>query len=49
MFNNKIQLDKYGKLLEQSLYNEFSKFLYDNMYVLNLELFINNFINDNNC
>jgi hypothetical protein len=49
MFENKQQLDKFGKILEQKIYNEFSKFLYDNMYILNLELFINNFIADNKC
>lgn len=47
LFNDKKQLDKFGKLLEQSIYDEFSKFLYDNMYSINFEIFMNNFMNDN--
>lgn len=49
MFDNKKQLDLYGALLEQRLYIEFSKFLYDNLFVFNIDLFVNNFIAENKC
>lgn len=48
LFDTKYELDKNIVDLQNLIYTNFSKFLYDKYYILNLELLFNDFMKENN-